>query len=178
MNFYDNLIIEDRHEKRLYLTASGMLAEPGAVLDALKAEISAFTHSQEAGEWEEYPVKITSDFEKEAYKKAIDRMIDYIVEGDIYIANMTRRIMAYSGKPPYAMFKSLRENNPSPFGGYFNYGDFQVISASPERFLRMKDGLVETRPIKGTRRRGVTPEEDAALKKELRNPARIRASCS
>ena len=163
LNFYDNLIIEDRHEKRLYLTASGMLAEPGAVLDALKAEISAFTPSQEAGEWEEYPVKITSDFEKEAYKKAIDRMIDYIVEGDIYIANMTRRIMAYSGKPPYAMFKSLRENNPSPFGGYFNYGDFQVISASPERFLRMKDGLVETRPIKGTRRRGVTPEEDAAL---------------
>lgn len=175
LNFYDNLIIEDRHEKRLYLTASGMLAEPGAVLDALKAEISAFTPSQEAGEWEEYPVKITSDFEKEAYKKAIDRMIDYIVEGDIYIANMTRRIMAYSGKPPYAMFKSLRENNPSPFGGYFNYGDFQVISASPERFLRMKDGLVETRPIKGTRRRGVTPGEDAALKKELQESGKDKS---
>lgn len=73
------------------------------------------------------------------------------------------------------MFKSLRENNPSPFGGYFNYGDFQVISASPERFLRMKDGLVETRPIKGTRRRGVTPEEDAALKKELQESGKDKS---
>ena len=120
-------------------------------------------------------MKIASDFEKEAYKKAIDRMIDYIVEGDIYIANMTRRIMAYSGKPPYAMFKSLRENNPSPFGGYFNYGDFQIISASPERFLHMKNGLVETRPIKGTRRRGETPEEDAVLKKELQESGKDKS---
>ena len=175
LNFYDNLIIEDRHEKRLYLTASGMLAEPEVALDTLKSEITAFRPGKETGKWEEYPVKIASDFEKEAYKKAIDRMIDYIVEGDIYIANMTRRIMAYSGKPPYAMFKSLRENNPSPFGGYFNYGDFQIISASPERFLHMKNGLVETRPIKGTRRRGETPEEDAVLKKELQESGKDKS---
>ena len=79
LNFYDNLIIEDRHEKRLYLTASGMLAEPEAALDTLKSEITAFRPGKETGKWEEYPVKIVSDFEKEAYKKAIDRMIDYIV---------------------------------------------------------------------------------------------------
>lgn len=175
LNFYDNLIIEDRHTEKLYLTASGMLRTAEASLDALKAEIQAFTPSGALENPEEYPVKISSDFEKEAYKKATRRMIDYIVEGDIYIANMTRRIMAYSGKPPYAMFKTLRKNNPSPFGGYFNYGDFQIISASPERFLRMKNGLVETRPIKGTRRRGVTPEEDAFLKKELQESGKDKS---
>jgi para-aminobenzoate synthetase component 1 len=65
------------------------------------------------------------------------------------------------------MFQILRTTNPSPFGGYFNYGDFQVVCASPERFLQMRDGKIQTRPIKGTRKRGSTPEEDEALRNEL-----------
>ena len=64
-------------------------------------------------------------------------------------------------------FCSLRRDNPSPFGGYLNYGDLQIVSASPERFLQMRDGVVATRPIKGTRKRGATREEDAAMRKEL-----------
>ena len=98
---------------------------------------------------------------------AVQRMIHYIVEGDIYIANMTQRLQITSSMPPFELFEQLRKNNPSPFGGYFNYGDFQVVSASPERFLKMTDGLIQTRPIKGTRKRGSTQEEDNALKQEL-----------
>lgn len=94
-------------------------------------------------------------------------MIGYIIEGDIYIANMTQRLSIKSSKSPYEVFSKLRGNNPAPFGGYLNYGDFQVICASPERFLQMKKGHVETRPIKGTRKRGTTPEEDKMLKEEL-----------
>lgn len=94
-------------------------------------------------------------------------MIDYITEGDIYIANMTQQLTLHSPMQPYEMFCRLRESNPAPFGGYFNYDDFQIVCASPERFLQMKNGTIQTRPIKGTRKRGKTPQEDEALRLEL-----------
>ena len=96
-------------------------------------------------------------------------MIHYIIEGDIYIANMTQHLRVKSEKEPYEVFQKLRAINPSPFGGYLNYGQFQIVCASPERFLQMKSGHVETRPIKGTRKRGSTEEEDQAMKAELEN---------
>lgn len=67
-------------------------------------------------------------------------MIHYIIEGDIYITNMTQQLTIESEKPPLDVFYDLRKNNPSPFGGYMDYGDFQIVSASPERFLKMKKG--------------------------------------
>lgn len=112
-------------------------------------------------------IRVTPNFTKEDYKQAVQDMIDYIVEGDIYIANMTQHLIVESTRTPYDVFCSLRRDNPSPFGGYLNYGDLQIVSASPERFLQMRDGVVATRPIKGTRKRGATREEDAAMRKEL-----------
>lgn len=117
----------------------------------------------------------TSDFSKEEYLKAVQDMIDYIVEGDIYIANMTRQLRAAGKRSPYEVFERLRKANPSPFGGYLNYGDFQIVCASPERFLRMKDGVVETRPIKGTRKRGSTAKEDESLRQELLDSQKDRS---
>ena len=96
-------------------------------------------------------------------------MRNFIKTGDIYIANMTRQIKIESDRKPYDIFCYLRKHNPSPFGVYFNDGDFQIVSASPERFLEVRNGIVETRPIKGTRKRGSTTEEDILLKKELEN---------
>ena len=113
------------------------------------------------------PITVRPNFEKEEYKAAVDRMIRYIIEGDIYIANMTQRLDVMSDREPLAVFEHLRTHNPSPFGGYLDCGDHQIICASPERFLRLRDGVVETRPIKGTRKRGETPEEDEALRREL-----------
>lgn len=112
---------------------------------------------------------VTSDFIKEDYKDAIQKMVDYIVAGDIYITNMTRQIQIASQADPYEIFRLLRQNNPSPFGGYFHYNDVEIISASPERFFEIRDGVIRTRPIKGTRKRGATPEEDEALRLELQN---------
>ncbi|MDO5422312.1 MAG: aminodeoxychorismate synthase component I [Eubacteriales bacterium] len=111
--------------------------------------------------------RIAANFEKEAYKQAVQDMIQYIIEGDIYIANMTQHLQITSPKEPWEVFEYLRGKNPSPFGGYLNYDDFQIVSASPERFLRMQNGHVCTRPIKGTRKRGATPAEDRALRQEL-----------
>ena len=96
-------------------------------------------------------------------------MIRYIIEGDIYITNMTQQLEVKSNKKPLDVFYDLRENNPSPFGGYMDYGDFQIVCASPERFLKMKKGHVNTRPIKGTRKRGETLEEDLLMRNELKN---------
>ena len=73
------------------------------------------------------------------------------------------------------MYARLRQRNPAPFAGYFDLGDHAIMSASPERFLRVQDGEVETRPIKGTRPRGKTPDEDQRLAQDLRTSAKDRA---
>lgn len=72
-------------------------------------------------------------------------------------------------------FYDLRKNNPSPFGGYLDFGDYQIVCASPERFLKMKDRHVNTRPIKGTRKRGVTSEEDEMLRRELQDSGKDKS---
>lgn len=170
--FYDNFIIEDHQEKRFYLVANGQTEAVDTLLDDVENLVAETYLMWKNGQIPETKadhseIKITPNFTKEAYKQAVKDMIDYIVEGDIYIANMTQHITVESGRAPYDVFCSLRRDNPSPFGGYLNYGDLQIVSASPERFLQMRDGVVATRPIKGTRKRGATKEEDAAMRKEL-----------
>ncbi len=166
--FYDVLIIEDKTEKALYLTARGEKRPPEQAFREVEAEIR---QCRETVQPERHPglAPFTPNFEKEDYKAAIDRVISYIVEGDIYIANMTQQLTVKSGRTPYEVYRYLRTYNPAPFSAFFQYGDFQVICSSPERFLQVKDGKVETRPIKGTRKRGRTAKEDEALRKELEN---------
>ena len=83
--------------------------------------------------------------------------------------NLTQRLMIDSKKTPLEVFAYLRRFNPSPFGAYLNFENFEIVSASPERFIKMKNRVIETRPIKGTRKRGITEAEDLALKNELAN---------
>lgn len=116
-----------------------------------------------------------ADFEKEEYQRAIDDMMEYIRAGDIYIANMTQRLFMDSRKDPYDVFRYLRSHNPSPFGAYLNYGDFQIVCASPERFLQVRGGQVQTRPVKGTRKRGETRQEDERLRQELAQSEKDRS---
>lgn len=168
--FYDLLLIEDCHEKRVWLSACGQTEDAHELLARFRRDIErgmeeGFPALPDAHATK--PIAVRPNFEKEEYKTAVDRMIRYIIEGDIYIANMTQRLDVMSDREPLAVFEHLRTHNPSPFGGYLDCGDHQIICASPERFLRLRDGVVETRPIKGTRKRGETPEEDEALRREL-----------
>lgn len=168
-NFYDNFIIDDINNKKTYIVANGMLKDSNISIREIKNRINyRFNYSHEENNTE-YNIEVSSNFRKQQYKESIDRMIKYIYEGDVYIGNMTQKLKVYSKKPPYSVFKNLRRNNPSQFGGYMNYGDFQIVSASPERFLRVKDSIINTRPIKGTRPRGRSLEEDYRLKRELEN---------
>jgi len=96
---------------------------------------------------------LTSNFSEAKYIAAIGRVIEYIFDGDIFQANLAQRLLHPARTDSVALYLRLRERNPAPFAGYFDLGDFQVASASPERFLQVEDDRVETRPIKGTRPR-------------------------
>lgn len=169
--FYEHFIIEDIKNKKIYLTASERLNNGKDSLDTLERDLEARLNKQTPGassaNMEKRVLKVSSDFEKEQYLEAINKVINYIIEGDIYITNMTRQLIVDSSAQPYEVYLRLRRDNPAPFSGYLNYGDFQIVCSSPERFLKLVDGIAETRPIKGTRKRGETPEEDSKLRTEL-----------
>lgn len=119
---------------------------------------------------------ITSNFSREAFLRTIARGIEYVHAGDCFQVNLAQRLLAPLSDPPLELYGRLRQRNPAPFAAYFDLGDFVVASASPERFLRLlPDGLIETRPIKGTRPRGTTPEADRLLAKELFSSTKDRA---
>ncbi|MGL4555527.1 MAG: aminodeoxychorismate synthase component I, partial [Gemmataceae bacterium] len=126
---------------------------------------------------ERHPLRdgVSSSFTPEAFRAAIRRGIDYVHAGDCFQVNLAQRLLAPLREHPLALYGRLREVNPAPFAGYFDLGRFAVASASPERFLRVGGGHVSTRPIKGTRPRGATPEEDAARAAELLASPKDRA---
>lgn len=183
LTFYDCFIVEDCREKRTYLVANGIAGDAKEAIHTMETEILEKTRCSRAETSEKnenipekkYEIRIHPNFEKEEYKSAVDRMIQYIIEGDIYIANMTQQLTIESEKSPLDVFYDLRKNNPSPFGGYLDFGDYQIVCASPERFLKMKDRHINTRPIKGTRKRGTTPEEDEMLRKELEDSGKDKS---
>ena len=165
--FYENFLICDHQSGEWTATARGVLSTPEASFQWLKRLL--FSTSDSKIKETQSDAEMNYNFSRDAYEQAVSRMIGHIVAGDIYIANMTQQLRIKSDLSPYALFSALREKNPAPFGAYCHYGDFQIVSASPERFLRMKDRRIETKPIKGTRKRGTTPEEDQALRRELEN---------
>ncbi len=101
------------------------------------------------------------------YRQAIRRIQDYIQAGDCYQVNYSQRFQAACSGSPWPAYRALREACPTPFSGYLRLADGAILSLSPERFLKLGKGKVETRPIKGTRPRGKTLEEDMALAASL-----------
>ncbi len=124
---------------------------------------------------------LTSTFDRDGYLAAVRRAVEYVHAGDCFQVNVAQRLLAPADVPPRVLYRRLRERNAAPFAGYFDLGEFVLASASPERFVRVslgEDGradAVETRPIKGTRPRGRTPEEDRARAAELLASAKDRA---
>ena len=128
------------------------------------------------GGWWEPSFDLRSSFTRSGYLDAVRRVRDYIFAGDIFQANLSQRFEAPLHESPWAFYSRLRTRNPAPFAAFLETPDASVISASPERFLHVdRKGFVETRPIKGTRPRGVGPEHDAALGQALAESAKDRA---
>ncbi|MFV9510519.1 aminodeoxychorismate synthase component I [Tepidibacillus sp. LV47] len=112
---------------------------------------------------------------KQEYFESILKIKEYIKNGDIYQANFTQRFSATFKEDPVQLYLQLREKNPAPFAAYLDIGDSYILSSSPERFIKLKDRIIETRPIKGTIPRGLTPAEDAKNKVILENSAKDKA---
>jgi anthranilate synthase component I, non-proteobacterial lineages len=108
-----------------------------------------------------------SNFSKEGYMAAVEKAKEYIRAGDIFQVVPSQRWAQDFPLPPFALYRSLRRTNPSPFMVYFDLGAFHIVGASPEILVRLRDREVTIRPIAGTRPRGATPEQDKALELDL-----------
>lgn len=118
---------------------------------------------------------LLSNFSRDDYLRAVERAIEYIYAGDIFQVNLSQRLLYPAGGNPLDLYLRLRKRNPAPFAGYFAHDDWAIASASPERFVCVADGEVETRPIKGTRRRRTGPEADLFTRDELRESEKDQA---
>ena len=137
------------------------------VMDAIRDLDRAIPgESREMGEADQEAEPV-SNFTPEGYRAAVETAKEYIRAGDIFQVVPSQRWAQPFRLPPFALYRSLRRTNPSPFMFYFNFGGFQVIGASPEILVRVFGREVTIRPIAGTRPRGATPDEDRALEADL-----------
>lgn len=113
-------------------------------------------------------IKVINETGKAMYMEMVRRAKEYIAAGDIFQANLSLRVSAETGeREPWKIYRTLREINPSPFAAFMDFGDYQIVSSSPERLVRVNDRTVDTRPIAGTRPRGRNKREDKMLRREL-----------
>lgn len=118
---------------------------------------------------------VQSNMDLARYRKAFDRIKHYLKEGDCYQVNLTQRFAASCTGNPWTAYQVLRELNAAPFSAYLNLPEVQILSSSPERFLRLTNGIVETKPIKGTRPRKLDAAEDEQQKHQLLTSQKDRA---
>ena len=137
------------------------------VMDAVRdLERALPQNTRDLGEAHEDAAPV-SNFTHDGYKQAVEKAKEYIRAGDIFQVVPSQRWTQPFRQPPFALYRSLRRTNPSPFMFYFNFGGFQVVGASPEILVRVFGNEVTIRPIAGTRPRGATPEEDRANEADL-----------
>ncbi len=151
---------DDMPARAAYAQAAERLMEALRSLDRQPSEPRALGHGLKVGE-------LRSNFTKEGYLAAVEKAKDYIRAGDIFQVVPSQRWAMDFPLPPFALYRSLRRTNPSPFMFFLNFGGFQIVGASPEILVRLRGGEVTVRPIAGTRPRGATPEEDNALEADL-----------
>jgi anthranilate synthase component 1 len=121
------------------------------------------------------PDQFTTPVSREQYCDIVEQAKEYIRAGDIFQVVPSHRFRAPFHRDSFALYRSLRRMNPSPFLFFLNFGDFQLVGSSPEILVRLRDGKITIRPIAGTRPRGATPEEDQALEEELIGDPKERA---
>lgn len=122
--------------------------------------------------------QLVSGLSREEYMRSVEAIRDYILRGHVYQVNMSQRFETAFEGDAFALFAKLFEVNPAPFFAFVQAGDHQIVSTSPERFVELRGRKVETRPIKGTRPRGATPQEDAALRRDLEGSPKDDAELS
>ncbi len=179
LNFYDAVLIIDNLDLRVYLASTGF-PETGSAGDGRARERAVFfkEHILSAKEISSSRPEIgplESNFNKKEYMQAVEKIKYYIEKGDIYQANIGQRFNASFTGSSYEIYRRFGKLNPAPFGAFLKYPGLEVISNSPERFLSLREGIIETRPIKGTASRSENGATDEALKTALEKSIKDRA---
>jgi para-aminobenzoate synthetase len=172
MMFADRAVVFDHQESKTYLLAldTDWLSKTAATLPCL-SDVDEEADVPPAG-----PHTVRLRHDRRQYLDAIATCQDAILSGETYEVNLTNMIEAEGELDPWRAYQFLRRLSPAPFGALLRLGEMSVLSTSPERFLRVsRDGTVESKPIKGTRPRGDSPAEDAALREELRASEKDRS---
>ena len=174
VGIYDWAVVVDHLERRSWLVGQGRDPDTDWKWDRLVARFSA-----PAAERARMPFRITaplaSNLSRDAYATAFRRVMDYIKDGDCYQINLAQRFAAPAAGDPWLAYQALRIINPAPYSAFLNLPYATVMSASPERFLKLERGNIETRPIKGTRPRAGHPRLDAELIAALQASVKDRA---
>ncbi len=167
IGFYDWKVTVDHYDKKCWLTCNDFDTQ-SEVLNALNTAPQL-----------KIPFKIDERFQAnmsfEDYSRAFEQIQRHIYAGDCYEANLCQRFSATYQGSPWNAYQQIHAQNPAPFSAYFNSAHGSILSFSPERFLRVHEGFVETKPIKGTSRRHHDPLEDCRLAKALLNSEKNRA---
>lgn len=182
LGFYDCAFVHDHRDNRSYVIASGYPEQDDSTrrkrADARIAELMLMLETPRPN-LSDAPVKKewTSNFTRATYEAAVQTVIDRILNGDLFQANLAQRFEAEwnVGASSLAFYRHLRNLSPAPFGSFLDFGDVVVASNSPERFFSLRKNKIEARPIKGTAPRGKNPVEDKTLSEALVASVKDRA---
>ncbi len=180
--FYDLVIAFDRQKQQSWICSSGLPEKHEGkraaraeqrlnyALNLLNSPEPVLEANQSVTEW-------TSNFDASGFQMGVEKVKEYIRDGDIYQANLTQRLQADlpDDYDPWTFYNKLRTANPAPFSAFLSDGSITIASSSPERFISLRNGDVEARPIKGTSPRSTDPLEDKALAAALEASEKDRA---
>lgn len=187
LGFFDLMLVFDHLSNRAFVVSTGLpettpagrLTRARERLESFRSQFQVFLQKRQplpvATDFSPAGREIKGNFTREAYLQAVERARQYIIDGDIFEVNISQRYETELSIHPFELYRRLRQVNPAPFSAYLDFGEIAVVSSSPERFLRRQGDRVETRPIKGTIRRGKTPSEDEANARWLLNSVKNHA---
>ena len=168
LHFYDVVVAFDHAENRSWLISTGWPeADPDRRDRRARRRAEQYLEILGSPLLDRAPrfsavLDWSSNFTRDRYVEAVRKVIDYILDGDIFQANIAQRFEAAIPPDfdPWSFYLKLRARNPATFAAYLHYGDLVIASSSPERFIKVEDGQAQTRPIKGTARRSADPMSD------------------
>lgn len=176
VGIYDWAVLVDHRNKTACLVSHGFDPKTREHWHTLCASFDAvfLPHDAERKAFK-LDSQVASNMDEADYAAAFNKIQHYIQEGDCYQVNLAQRFSAQASGDSWQAYQKLREISPAPFMSYMNFGNMHVLSGSPERFLQVMDGNVETRPIKGTRPRALDPALDAQYAQDLQTSLKDRA---
>jgi len=183
LGVYTGLITFDNLKHTVSITVSVLITDEKPIKDHYSA---ALEHIEDIHRQLSIPLSLPdldaggefqwqSNFTKSEFEKQVEKAREYIAAGDIFQVVLSQRFSTEFKEDPFRIYRMLRVLNPSPYLYFFDNPDLEIIGSSPEMLVRVEKGIIETRPIAGTRPRGKTEEEDLALEKELLSDEKERA---